>query len=61
VLGVHIVGPHATDLIAEATLATEWGALPEELAAITHAHPTLYEALGEAFQAAAGLPFHGAH
>jgi len=61
VLGVHIVGPHATDMIAEATLATQWGALPEEVAAITHAHPTLYEALGEAFQAAAGLPFHGSH
>ena len=58
VLGVHVVGPHATDLIAEATLATAWGALPSELAAITHAHPTLYEAMGEAFQAAAGLPFH---
>jgi dihydrolipoamide dehydrogenase len=59
VLGVHIVGPHATDMIAEATLATDWEALPSELAAITHAHPTLYEALGEAFQAAAGVPFHG--
>ncbi|MFA9444834.1 dihydrolipoyl dehydrogenase [Egicoccus sp. AB-alg6-2] len=60
VVGVHIVGPHATDLIAEATLATTWEALPEELAAITHAHPSLYEAMGEAFQSAAGLPFHGA-
>lgn len=59
VLGVHIVGPHATDLIAEASLATSWEALPSELAAITHAHPTLYEALGEAFQVAAGTPFHG--
>jgi dihydrolipoamide dehydrogenase len=59
VLGVHIVGPHATDLIGEATLATAWEALPEELAAITHAHPTLYEAMGEAFQSAAGLPLHG--
>jgi dihydrolipoamide dehydrogenase len=59
VVGVHIVGPHATDLIAEATLATAWEAIPTELAAITHAHPTLYEALGEAFQSAAGLPFHG--
>lgn len=58
-LGVHIVGPHATDIIAEATLATSWGALPEEMAAITHAHPSLYEAMGEAFQATAGLPFHG--
>ncbi|HSK24021.1 MAG TPA: dihydrolipoyl dehydrogenase [Egicoccus sp.] len=60
VVGVHIVGPHATDLIAEATLATSWEAVPAELAAITHAHPSLYEAMGEAFQSAAGLPFHGA-
>ncbi|MCC5947592.1 MAG: dihydrolipoyl dehydrogenase [Nitriliruptoraceae bacterium] len=59
VLGVHLVGPHATDLIGEATLATAWEAVPAELAAITHAHPSLYEAMGEAFQAAAGLPFHG--
>jgi dihydrolipoamide dehydrogenase len=58
VLGVHIVGPHATDVIAEATLATAWEAMPAELAAITHAHPSLYEAMGEAFQSAAGLPFH---
>jgi dihydrolipoamide dehydrogenase len=59
VLGVHVVGPSATDLIGEATLATSWGALPSELAAITHAHPSLYEAMGEAFQAIAGVPFHG--
>ena len=59
VVGVHIVGPHATDIIGEATLATAWEAVPAELAAITHAHPTLYEAIGEAFQSAAGLPFHG--
>ncbi|MTV27774.1 dihydrolipoyl dehydrogenase [Nitriliruptoraceae bacterium ZYF776] len=58
VVGVHIVGPHATDLIAEAALATQWEALPAELAAVTHAHPSLYEALGEAFQVAAGVPFH---
>lgn len=58
-LGVHLVGPHATELIGEATLATSWEAVPAELAAITHAHPTEYEALGEAFLAAAGLPFHG--
>ncbi|MEX0835641.1 MAG: dihydrolipoyl dehydrogenase [Nitriliruptor sp.] len=58
VLGVHIVGPHATDLIGGATLATSWEALPVELAAITHAHPSLEEALGEAFQVAAGVPFH---
>ena len=58
-VGVHIVGAHATDLIAEATLTTDWGALPSEVAAITHAHPTLYETIGEAFMALAGVPFHG--
>ena len=59
VLGIHLVGPHATELIGEATLATAWEAVPAELAAITHAHPTLYEALGEAFLSAAGTPHHG--
>jgi dihydrolipoamide dehydrogenase len=59
VIGVHVVGPHATDLIGEAALATTWEALPAELAAIVHAHPTLYEAMGEAFLSAAGLPMHG--
>ena len=59
VLGIHLVGPHATELIGEASLATSWEAVPAELAAITHAHPTLYEALGEAFLSAAGVPHHG--
>jgi dihydrolipoamide dehydrogenase len=59
VLGIHLVGPHATELIGEATLATAWEAVPAELAAITHAHPTLYEVLGEAFLSAAGTPHHG--
>lgn len=58
-LGVHVVGPRATDLIGEATLATSWEALPGEVAAITHAHPTLYEAMGEAFMSLAGVGFHG--
>jgi len=59
VLGVHVVGPQATELIAAATLATTWDAVPVELAAITHAHPSLAEAIGEAYLAAAGLPLHG--
>ena len=59
VLGIHLVGPHATELIGEASLATAWEAVPAELAAITHAHPTLYEVLGEAFLSAAGTPHHG--
>jgi dihydrolipoamide dehydrogenase len=47
-LGVHIVGPHAGDLIAEAALALELRATAEDLAAVIHVHPTLSEALGEA-------------
>ena len=58
VAGVHVLGPHATDLIAEAQLITAWGALPAEVAALVHPHPTLAEALGEAHLAAAGTPFH---
>jgi dihydrolipoamide dehydrogenase len=58
-LGVHIVAPHATDLIAEVNLVTYWGAYPSEVARVIHPHPTLSEAVGEAFLAAAGTPFHG--
>ncbi|MBA3373836.1 MAG: dihydrolipoyl dehydrogenase [Actinomycetota bacterium] len=58
VLGVHVIGPHATDLIAEAQLITSWGALPSEVAQLVHPHPTLAEAIGEAHLAAAGTPFH---
>jgi dihydrolipoamide dehydrogenase len=58
VLGVHVIGPHATDLIAEAQLITAWGALPAEVAQLVHPHPTLAEAMGEAHLAAAGTPFH---
>src|SRR5436190_2674281 len=45
-LGVHIVGPHATDLIAEASLGFELEATPWEIGGATHAHPTLSAALG---------------
>jgi dihydrolipoamide dehydrogenase len=58
VLGIHVLGPHATDLIAEAQVITAWGALPSEVAALVHPHPTLAEAIGEAHLAAAGWPFH---
>ena len=47
-LGVHIVGPHATDLIAEASVAFELEATPWEIGGATHAHPTLSEIIGEA-------------
>lgn len=47
-LGVHIAGPHATDLISEGALALKMGATVEDLAATIHAHPTLPEAVWEA-------------
>jgi dihydrolipoamide dehydrogenase len=53
-LGVHIVGPHATDLIAEASLAFELDATPWEIGRATHAHPTLSEVIGEAAMAVDG-------
>jgi dihydrolipoamide dehydrogenase len=47
VLGVHLLGPHATDLIAEGALAVQLGATADDLAWTTHAHPTLPEAMLE--------------
>jgi len=48
ILGVHIIGPRAGDLIAEAAAAMEFGASAEDLASLCHAHPTLAESIGEA-------------
>ena len=48
VLGVHIIGPRASDLIAEAVMAMEFGAAAEDIARTMHAHPTLPEAMREA-------------
>ncbi|MDQ4025128.1 MAG: FAD-dependent oxidoreductase, partial [Actinomycetota bacterium] len=59
VVGVHIVGPRASDLIAEAMLVTSWEAYPSELADIIHPHPTLTEVVGETFLELAGKPLHG--
>jgi dihydrolipoamide dehydrogenase len=50
-LGVHIIGPHATDLIAEASLGLSLEVTPWEIGAATHPHPTLSEAIGEAAMA----------
>ncbi|MGH2674030.1 MAG: dihydrolipoyl dehydrogenase [Actinomycetota bacterium] len=58
VLGVHMIGPHVTDLIAEAMLITNWEAMPVEVAALIHPHPTLSEAIGESHLALAGKPLH---
>jgi dihydrolipoamide dehydrogenase len=53
-LGVHIVGPHATDLVAEASLAFELDATAWEIGRATHPHPTLSEVIGEAAMAVDG-------
>lgn len=58
VLGVHIVGPEATELIAEGGLAIELGARAEDIASTIHAHPTLPEVLMEAAEAVHGLQIH---
>ena len=55
ILGVHIIGPEAFELIAEAVAAMEAEATVETLMSTIHAHPTLYEAVGEAFNAVYGL------
>ena len=54
ILGVHILGPHAGDLIAEAATAISFGASSEDLARCSHAHPTLAEALRDAALNVAG-------
>jgi dihydrolipoamide dehydrogenase len=60
VLGVHMIGPHVTDLVSEAMLITNWEAVPSEVAALIHPHPTLSEGLGEAHLALAGRSLHTA-
>jgi dihydrolipoamide dehydrogenase len=54
ILGAHIVGPRASDLVAEIAVAMELGASAEDLARSVHAHPTLPEAIREAALAVAG-------
>lgn len=58
VLGIHIVGPRATDLIAEGQLIYNWEALPTEVGQLIHPHPTLSEAIGEAHMAIGGVGLH---
>lgn len=58
VLGVHIIGAHATELISEATVAVNLEATAESLFQAIHAHPTLSEALGEAALAVHGRAIH---
>ena len=58
ILGVHIIGPHATELIGEAVLAIEMEVTVEELAHTIHPHPTLSEGLGEAAMVLSGGALH---
>jgi dihydrolipoamide dehydrogenase len=60
VLGIHMIGPHVTDLVAEAMLITNWEATASEVAAHIHPHPTLSEAVGEAHLALVGKALHTA-
>jgi dihydrolipoamide dehydrogenase len=58
VVGIHMVGARVGELIGEAQLVVNWGAYPEEVAHLIHAHPTQSEAFGEAHLALAGKPLH---
>ena len=58
VVGIHMVGARAGEMIAEAQLIYNWEAMPEDVAPLLHAHPTVSEAMGEAHLALAGKPLH---
>lgn len=58
VLGVHLVGPHVSEMIAESQLIVGWDAEPADVAGHVHPHPTLSEAVGEAFLTLAGRGLH---
>ena len=58
ILGVHIIGPNAGEMIAEGTLALEYGASTEDVARTCHAHPTLAEAFKEAAMATYSKAIH---
>ncbi|BBY64962.1 dihydrolipoyl dehydrogenase [Mycolicibacterium helvum] len=58
VVGIHLVGDRVGELIGEAQLIVSWGAQPEDVADLIHAHPTQNEALGEAHLALAGRALH---
>ena len=58
VIGIHLVGSHVGELIAEAQLIYNWDAEPADVAQLIHPHPTQSEAIGEAHLALAGKPLH---
>lgn len=55
ILGVHVIGPYATEIIAEAVTAIQMEATVDDMMAMVHAHPTVWEAMGDAFNAVKGL------
>ncbi len=59
ILGIHIIGPRVTEMLGESLFAVGWEAMPAEVAAFVHPHPTLSEVVGEAALAAIGRPLHG--
>jgi len=58
ILGAHIIGPHASDLIGEMTLAMALESTPEEIAHTIHPHPTLTETVMEAADSVFGTSLH---
>lgn len=58
ILGAHIIGPNAGEMISEAVIGIEYGASSEDLSRTCHAHPTLSEAFKEACMAAHGKAIH---
>ena len=58
VLGIHVIGPAAGDIIGEAAASMAFGATAEDIARVCHAHPTLPEALKEAAMAVSGNAIH---
>jgi dihydrolipoamide dehydrogenase len=59
ILGFHIVGPWASELLSEAYLAVNWDALPSDVGGLIHAHPSLSEAIGETMITFSGRSLHG--
>jgi dihydrolipoamide dehydrogenase len=58
IVGAHIIGPHATDVVHEMVLAVQTGASAEEVGGMVHAHPSLSEPLMEATEDALGVAIH---
>jgi dihydrolipoamide dehydrogenase len=58
VIGGHVIGPRATDLIQEVVLAVQLGVSAEDLGELVHGHPTLSEAIKEAAEDALGVAIH---